>query len=393
MAGSSSDEIAGASAADCRNVASPAVRVPHEGRIFVDALAEDYLLTDTLTYTRVKLPRAMSLVFAEGVGNSMLVSDKAGVEDTMKTDAMLGHDVWVDSNGVLIFVPHGRLNEKRRLDEMLAFHKAETAKIPFVLTAGHLEIRTYVFEVATTADTRIYWSLPDVYKIVKLTTYKGKPSVWISAGIPSWNKNMQKYFPGDRHVRFSKHGNSRSEKIKSLSWDGRCLPEPSIGTLAFLNCLNIWSCQNEAGGGLRGNAARAAASSILESFVNMVSSDPLTYPLAVWASCVWQCRSPRPSTGGTSVCFYIPLLPNGTVDLRPLFVEVDDTDAAALHTQQRWVNALADIGIMEEAATPGLLNFFRSTIDSYPLATLRVQLLWGVAKQVERWLQWTGIIL
>ena len=67
-------------------------------------------------------------------------------------------------------------------------------------SAAAVDFMVFVFARCRDASQRVFWSLPNLYKALGMTTYNNVPSKWCFAVMQTSAKVMKKIFPFERFL-------------------------------------------------------------------------------------------------------------------------------------------------------------------------------------------------
>ena len=121
------------------------------------------------------------------------------------------------------------------------------------------------------AKSRFLWSLSDVYRILKLTSFSNKPSKWVHDNQTSWSRVIENHGGAGNHLFRGRQAIGRGAPPVDVI--EQFLPSPAITTYGLITLLCAFcSLPSQSGGGLKNPSARMCARVVFEGL--LVASCP-----------------------------------------------------------------------------------------------------------------------
>lgn len=362
-------------------------QVPHSQRLRLDRIGQTcYQLTDVLTLERRSFNGVWELVCLDDDGGQAALAgiDENGREQVLLPADIFRNDVFVDSKGERFMVVRGDNSVSQgSLDSALAKYRDASLSLRLGCGAASASIECFVMAMPRACGQRVFFGLFGLYRLLALETFSGQPSKWTHAGVASWCKQLAPQLPGD-HVVYSKHWNLGKDKLESIPWFGRCLPQTSCSSVACLLWLAQWGMQPKARGGLAPGPPRTAACGVLSSLLDQACAYEDGCSFALVVSDNWVCNWPgpletfqEPEPLKVSISFSA----DAFIDFGELFHESCE---APLPTQQKWSGLLFRRGFGHERSRVAVMDFLAQVVPLSALASFTKQVLLHLSARLER---------
>ena len=165
--------------------------VPHNGHVFVDRVVADrWCVTHVLTHERRTLPPGRwALEVHEASGMAAAVDETEGSMQFLDLEDWLHRTLLQSEKSGEYFVKEKGQSAPKSWDAQRAWFREADVTLPIAAVGAKLALDCYVFKVARAGRQRVYWPLPQFYKVFQLTSYKKVPSRGLrmpwSVGVPS----------------------------------------------------------------------------------------------------------------------------------------------------------------------------------------------------------------
>lgn len=356
---------------------------PHTGRLFLDRTSATTLqLTDLVTQERKLLSGDWHLFFDEGSerGALMQPSDTNDPRVLLVED-LFKYDIAVCPKGERYLVSDGNIRSAQvSLDVLMSRYSLAVVKLQVGSVSAEVDIDTFVMRRPRPGGMSIFWDAHRLYRLLGLSSYAGQPSKWAFHSLASWNKALT-LFAGD-HILMSKHANTSDSTLHKVPFHNRCLPTMAMSSLALLLLISRWAFAAVSSGGLRDDKARDAAAELIQSLVRQACHRGKPEEIEVVVVKDWACRWPRPAADfeAQAPVARFKLLEGGIVDL------LDFLDAKAVKgcVWSQWRKKLLEAGFSAESPQLDVVAVLRSLVGVAMLRALCDQLLWALARQLER---------
>lgn len=219
-----------------------------------------------------------------------------------------------------------------------------------------------------------FWDVFKLFRILKLKSYKGKPSGWWWSGHGSWLRYVQGYLPTGNSILHSRRI-MKEEFHLPTDMTYRFLARPSLSTFSLFSLASRWHKLSAKNGGFVRDVDREAAGDLLKS----ISRATLAYggfevPLRACASWAppWPCRESSPEDATLVVT------DEGTVDLSCLNDKELPSEAVT------WWKVLVRANVIKPgAAVVTVMALLAATVGVKALRPLFVQVAWFAAVRLE----------
>ena len=181
-------------------------------------------------------------------------------------------------------------------------------------TKSNASLVCCILRRARVFNLHMYWSMLGLYSLLALDSYKGQASKWAYTGKSRWSESLGKFFPGIHFVA-SKHGNVADGEPES----NRMLPEPCVGSCAFLFLLCRWALVSVQCGGFKKRANIEAARDLLDCVLATACKRQKGSSFPITLDPEWKLIWPRPHRLYGDQCIQATLLPCGSIELRQLY--------------------------------------------------------------------------
>lgn len=358
-------------------------------RVFLDRVGDAcFQLTEVLSHARVVLRGFWELLKDEASdGLAVVGQDAAGEPQFAFVEDKLGKDIYTNEQGERFVVVRvgGQITRHQSLDARMCRYKDADIELAMGNTSAASGMVAYIMAHARSCEQRVHWGLFHLYGLLALTTFAGKRCKWTNAGLPAWTRLLQPHL-GKEHFIFSKHWNLGAEKMDSLPWWQRCLPELAVSSVGLLRLLSQWAFCSFTKGGFKAEQSCRAAKEMLESLLRYACThgDGQRFSLVVNAS--WVCRWPRPSVvyeEGEDNMVQLSLAAPNLVDTAALF-EPPTSDSPKTHKlQQQWVGLLMRAGIGPGNARLPVGDLLKVLAQQQALSSLSAQVCWHCSLHLE----------
>ena len=340
-----------------------------------------YVVTNIFTLERHQLsPGEWSVELDEisGRGAVYRVTSDPGDDDVVLLDDLFKRVVFVSSKGEQ-FVQTTATGHIQSLWSAKSRHSSGAIVVRSGASSGTYGLSCYVFHHARCCNQRVYWDLPQLYGIFRLTSFGGQRSVWLAKGRPRWELFIERAsgFPMTIH---SSHGNSKQNESSLASVD-QCLPVTCASTFGLLLILARWAFASKQVGGMDNDVTRTACCELFEAFVFTFTSRPEILTLKIELVDSWKCRWPRPQPH-EAVVVDISVDVAGNLDFSGLHMIA--TGRAKGNVAAAWWKQINAALKTKLPLSVPLSEFLRTCSHSVLLSSLTTQILWRVSISLEK---------
>ena len=267
--------------------------------------------------------------------------------------------------------------------KLMAFSKvAVTMPVDF----SDLDFEVYKFVIRRQSFT-FFWSSLQVYRLLKLSSYKGQPSKWAGVSKQNWRQWCEEAGLSTTHVQLSAQCTTQPGDSSSVI---ASLPTPCLSTSAFVLVLGKLGVAVVRRGGLRTTNGQEKAKSLVTQLLRAAAASrrwtvQLRF-LSPWVSS-WPITEPeRPD-----VQMFVGPSPALLVDVSPWRQIIDDGHEMAL---EWWNHAVAGaetlVGGKLCVPLPHLLaRSIAITSSDQSLQSLHRQMVWQIGRLIESSMQAT----
>ena len=271
--------------------------VPHSGRLFLDQGPDGkQVLTDVITHEAHELGEEYELIMDPGSGFGVLASLRGSQEsgDVVQVDKIMKKRLFKSSTGELFLVTSQSTTlEKTSMDFVMSQFRQAEAKFSFDSCNASGGLILYVFKKERASLQRCFWDLFKLYKMLKMTQYRGQASKWVWNLREKWATLLSDSF-GRGQIIMSCHGNQSNKVIKELEPAYRCLPNPAISTVGLLTLLSRFAFNSKKHGGLDNDTQREGAGELLKLLLKQAVDFPQKRTFTIGLYDIWECPWPRP---------------------------------------------------------------------------------------------------
>lgn len=238
-----------------------------------------------------------------------------------------------------------------------------------------MTMQCYVLDWPRGNGCRFLWSLADVYRNLKLTTYNNTPSKWVFAKKVSFMERSGRLGGHGTHIfsgRLASHHERSPDPIEDF------LPEPSATTSSFLDTLVRSATNTHRKGGFLDLKAKRKACILLEAVLRGAA---LWQPFKLQVSCE-DSRVQWPREGVSVVHARLIVDSAGNVDLAELDTFRDSQHGFA--TSCVWLRELAKLDLADESGDVSLQTLLISIAGESDFENLYSQLIHWTARHVEK---------
>lgn len=236
-----------------------------------------------------------------------------------------------------------------------------------------------VFEVYSLTIHRdafkYFWSALCLYRVLKLSSYKGLPSKWASVCRAAWCSWVE-----EAGLRPSSHvlQSTQSDVQKNSDLLGAFLPSPSLSIVAILVVLCRCAYRTQQAGGLRSAHGQQLADNLVSALLQSAATwrewnIQIRFAMR-WAP-AWPLGEPR------SADIVLPLTPAMTVDLAPWRRAINAGNDLAIAWWAR-IAIGGDVMVAGTQMLPLQVLLSRSCQSKATLSLYR-QLVWQLGRHIE----------
>lgn len=187
--GSKPAALAYSSGAEAPNALPPAVpggatptldatQLPATGVIYLDRMGDTSVVTNTVTYEKVKLQGAWDIQYDTDGSFAVVFRDDGEQQEVRDIDDLMSKSVFqgVGELDMVIVETKGGVSRHYSLDAVAAKQRRAQVTIELGATAASHQHEVYVFRRPRMGDSRLFWGLTQFYRLFKLTSFRGIPS-------------------------------------------------------------------------------------------------------------------------------------------------------------------------------------------------------------------------
>ena len=170
-------------------------QVDCEHRLSCDRVGDaTWQLTDSITGASCSLAGEHALAFGYGLA---LLQNKA-TDAELEPALLLQEDlVRNKASGEVFLCSVAQVGDalqyriKEDWDNKASAHEPGTATLSLVSVGCRCDLQVAVFVAPRHGNLRIFWSLPDLYKVLRFDFYSGQSSKWVYQRRADWEKQFQ----------------------------------------------------------------------------------------------------------------------------------------------------------------------------------------------------------
>lgn len=342
---------------------------PHSGRIFIDSVGTEQVITDAVCLRQSIVPGhgPWDIVF-DDEGFGALVSEHPG-EEVRLLEHFLGRSLYTSDSGQLFMLTTDIPSCKDAEFENLSQKMRSYTKGVVSLTTPDAELTFDVFYLDwPRGGFHLQWSIGQAYDNLKMKSYKGQRSKWIFGSWSRWGEIMQELAESNHFLK----GVACTPVQLALTDGDAFLPSSSTSTLALVVLLCRWCRAPPTRGGLRESEPRRRSEVLLRSLVRGCHAVGSQMNIEFLEQYQW--RWPRPDMKG-GLSMKLDVNSDGLVDLKQWRSACDadkDVFSEAEIVQRRWFRDFCT----ELAGQSGLVDLGALLLDSGVLYKDGGQALW-----------------
>ena len=205
------------------------------GRLQVDeAIDGTWWVTDVLTKESKQVPPDIvmpELLFTVDRDRAVLMC--AASDEAAAVDEMMAKKVYLHK-GMRIMQEVRKNGEAQfEFEDYWSRHREATLNIPFSSFSADLTFQIAVFVRERGVGCRVYWSMSNLYKLMKLDSYKKVPSKWVYNSVDSWGKMLK--VCGCDHII-----HSQLKQRDEVTVQQKCLAATSASSVGLVALLAIF---------------------------------------------------------------------------------------------------------------------------------------------------------
>ena len=243
-----------------------------------------------------------------------------------------------------------------------------------IIGADECSFDLCVFKRKRLCNQSIFVQLHPIYKMLKMTAYRGKPSKWVDRCHGGWITYLDKNL-GANQVTFSTFETDNTTVKAEYSSSERCLPQTSVSMSALLVLLSRWFGLKSERGGLDKPEPRDRAKSLLKSLLEWTATDTtmdLRCPIELVRG--WQCRFPRPQLREFHQSLAYVHIKDGMIVFTDLLEHAQVERAS--HIVNVWLKELSARLVLDGASNASRTAVFEMNSVSYDVPGLQCE-GWG----------------
>jgi hypothetical protein len=360
---------------------------PHSGRLYIDRLTSNtWQLTDIVTHEKYLFSGdGWFLEYHADNGRAALVQeDGHGNGQFFLVEQLMVRDLLESPDGVQFMSFGAAANTPPvPLGQLYCRHVLGSVTIRLGQTTARAELPVWILKRPRCSGMRVYWGLFSIYKLLRLTQFRGQASKWTYAGMLPWNKHMALHFPG-KHFIVSKNNSGMQTDLRHLQpfWD-RMLPETTCDTVALLSLLAKWAFASKHGGGFQCPLQQRGAIDVLAALLSKACSRAQPIVIQISFDDFWTCKWPRPERTDSDLAFWygFPMNNDGSVYIEP-WLQCGGGFATS-SVARRWLQCLSEDHSTPLINTIDLMDLIRRIAGIKLMQSFSAQLVYALAKELE----------
>ena len=238
-----------------------------------------------------------------------------------------------------------------------------------IIGADECSFDLCVFKRKRLCNQPVFVQLHPIYKMLKMTGYRGMPSKWVDRCHGGWITYLDKNL-GANQVTFSTFETDNTTVKAEYSSSERCLPQTSVSMSALLALLSRWFGLKSERGGLDKPEPRDRAKYLLRSLLEWTATDTtmdLRCPIELVRS--WQSRFPRPQLREFHQSLAYVHIKDGMIVLTDLLEHAQVERASRI--VKVWLEELGARVVLDEGSNASRTAVFEMNSVSYDVPGLQ----------------------
>jgi hypothetical protein len=320
---------------------------------------------------------AESAVLGEGVSGRLVpYREDDGEADPVLVDTLLQKRLCQcsDTGACLVFQGDGDSERHYDVDVRKCRYREGAFKLDAGIFRTVADLAIYVFLEPRSTGGGCFMDLVCIYKLLRLTQSKGRPSKWKYDSQAAWQRRLAPHLGLGHFV----HGIGADE-ANLVPFVEKCLPSASMSLLGLVVHLAVWCSTTREQGGFVLDAHRASCRELLHAILKITIQQGAPHSeFVIGFDPRWSCQWPRPISNPHNYdVVKLPLTEDG-VDLRPWKALAT---TPRLHTEAAASWQGASLGILPDMTTP--LSVVWALADCQASSHMFQQVAWGLTNLVE----------
>jgi hypothetical protein len=360
---------------------------PHLHRVYLDRLdSNTWQLTDIVTYEKYNFSGAgWFLEYHEENGRAALVQEDChGTGQFFLVDQLMTKDLLESIDGVQLLSFGAEANSPPvPLGQLYCRHVGGEVTLRLGPSSARAEMPVWVLKRPRSSGMRVQWGLFSMYKLLRLTQFRGQASKWTYECMPQWVKHLAPHFSG-RHFISSKSNSGIQTDIRHAQhfWH-RMLPETTCDAVALLSLLAKWAFASKNAGGFVNAIHQRGAIDVLSALLSKACSRTQPVVLQISFDDSWKCTWPRPQHTFDDLAFRygFPITFDGRVYIEQWLQLCGGFATSSV--ARRWLMSLAEDPNAPLVNSIDLMDMIRRITGIKTLSSFSAQVMYELAMQLE----------